>query len=62
MVRQYRNSLRAGTHAVKTVLVSGGGRKPLQKGTGNARQGTIRAPQMRGGVLFGPQPRDYSLR
>ncbi len=65
VVRQYRNSLRAGTHAVKTrAFVSGGGRKPFkQKGTGNARQGTIRAPQMRGGaIIFGPQPRDYSFK
>lgn len=65
VVRQYRNSLRAGTHAVKTrAHVSGGGRKPFkQKGTGNARQGTNRAPQMRGGaIIFGPQPRDYSFK
>lgn len=65
VVRQYRNSLRAGTHSVKTrAYVSGGGRKPFkQKGTGNARQGTIRAPQMRGGaIIFGPQPRDYSFK
>jgi len=55
---------RAGTHATKTRKeVSGGGKKPFkQKGTGRARQGTIRAPQMRGGgTVFGPQPRDYSL-
>ncbi len=53
---------RAGTHATKNrALVSGGGRKPYrQKGTGNARQGTIRAPQFSGGgVVFGPQPRSY---
>ncbi|MBF0310336.1 MAG: 50S ribosomal protein L4 [Magnetococcales bacterium] len=44
--------------------VSGGGRKPYrQKGTGNARQGTIRAPQYRtGGVVFGPKPMDYSIK
>jgi len=53
---------RAGTHAVKGRSdVSGGGKKPFnQKGTGSARQGTIRAPQMRGGgVVFGPQVRSY---
>lgn len=56
---------RQGTHATKTRgNVSGGGRKPYrQKGTGNARQGSIRAPQFRGGgVVHGPQPRDYSQR
>ncbi|MBF0627635.1 MAG: 50S ribosomal protein L4 [Magnetococcales bacterium] len=44
--------------------VRGGGHKPYrQKGTGNARQGTIRAPQYRtGGVVFGPHPRDYSVK
>ncbi len=65
VVRQYRNSLRAGTHSVKTrAFVSGGGRKPFkQKGTGSARRGTNRAPQMRGGaIIFGPQPRDYSFK
>jgi large subunit ribosomal protein L4 len=54
---------RRGTHAVKgRSEVSGGGKKPFrQKGTGRARQGTSRAPQMRGGgTVFGPQPRDYS--
>ena len=54
---------RAGTHATKTRgMVSGGGRKPWkQKGTGRARQGSIRAPQWyHGGVVHGPQPRDYS--
>jgi large subunit ribosomal protein L4 len=53
---------RQGTHAVKSRgQVKGGGAKPWrQKGTGRARQGTIRAPQWRtGGVVFGPQPRDY---
>ncbi|MGP4015309.1 50S ribosomal protein L4 [Saccharopolyspora sp. 5N708] len=56
---------RQGTHATKTRgMVSGGGKKPYrQKGTGNARQGSIRAPQFTGGgVVHGPQPRDYSQR
>ena len=58
-------SRRQGTHATKTRdMVSGGGRKPWrQKGTGNARQGSIRAPQWRGGgIVFGPQSRDYSKK
>ncbi len=56
---------RQGTHATKTrAQVSGGGKKPYrQKGTGRARQGSIRAPQYTGGgVVHGPQPRDYSQR
>ncbi len=56
---------RQGTHATKTrAQVRGGGRKPYrQKGTGRARQGSIRAPQFTGGgVVHGPQPRDYSQR
>jgi large subunit ribosomal protein L4 len=56
---------RQGTSNTKTRgMVAGGGRKPFaQKGTGRARQGTIRAPHMRhGGVVFGPHPRDYSKR
>ncbi|MDZ5621886.1 50S ribosomal protein L4 [Nocardioides bizhenqiangii] len=56
---------RQGTHATKTRAdVRGGGRKPYkQKGTGRARQGSTRAPQFAGGgVVHGPQPRDYSQR
>ena len=56
---------RQGTHATKTrAEVSGGGRKPYrQKGTGRARQGSIRAPQFAGGgVVHGPQPRSYAQR
>lgn len=56
---------RQGTHATKTRgMVRGGGRKPYaQKGTGRARQGSIRAPQFAGGgTVHGPQPRDYSQR
>lgn len=60
-----RASLRQGTHSTKTRSeVSGGGRKPWrQKGTGHARQGSIRAVQWRGGgIAFGPTPRDYSKK
>ena len=56
---------RQGTAKVKTRSeVAGGGRKPYrQKGTGNARQGSIRATQYRhGGIVFGPVPRDYSKK
>ncbi len=56
---------RQGTHKTKTrAEVSGAGRKPFkQKGTGRARQGSIREPQMTGGgVVHGPTPRDYSQR
>lgn len=58
-------SLRQGTHKTKTRgEVSGGGRKPYrQKGTGNARQGTIRAPHYRGGgVVFGVTPKSYTFK
>jgi large subunit ribosomal protein L4 len=56
---------RQGTHSTKTrAEVRGGGRKPYkQKGTGRARQGSTRAPQFAGGgIVHGPQPRDYSQR
>ena len=56
---------RQGTHSTKTrAEVSGGGRKPYkQKGTGRARQGSIRAPQFAGGgISHGPQPRSYEQR
>jgi large subunit ribosomal protein L4 len=61
-VRRQLTSRRAGTHATKNRAgVSGGGIKPWrQKGTGRARQGTIRAPQWAGGgIVFGPVPRSY---
>jgi large subunit ribosomal protein L4 len=56
---------RRGTHATRNrALVRGGGAKPWrQKGTGRARQGTIRAPHFAGGgVVFGPQPRHYTVK
>jgi large subunit ribosomal protein L4 len=62
-VRQYRASLRAGTHKTKTRRdVAGSGKKLWkQKGTGRARIGSIRSPLWRhGGTVHGPQPRDYS--
>ena len=65
-VRLANASLRQGTHSVKNrAEVSGGGRKPWrQKGTGNARQGSIRSPQWRhGGVVFGPTTeRNYNIK
>ena len=63
VVRWQLAKRRAGTHQTKGISeVSGSTRKPFrQKGTGRARQGTIRAPQMRGGgTVFGPQVRDHS--
>ena len=65
VVRSQQAALRAGTHQTKTRgFVSGGGKKPWrQKGTGRARQGTIRAPQWAGGgVVFGPHPRSYAFK
>jgi large subunit ribosomal protein L4 len=65
VVNCQRAAMRQGTHDVKNRSeVRGGGKKPFrQKGTGRARQGSIRAPQWRGGgVVFGPTPRSYSFK
>ena len=65
MVVNYLANQRQGTQSTLTrTEVSGGGRKPWrQKGTGHARQGSIRAPQWTGGgVVFAPTPRDYSFK
>lgn len=65
VVVNYLANQRQGTHAAKTrAEVRGGGRKPFrQKGTGNARQGTIRAPHyVGGGVVFAKKPRDFSYK
>ncbi|RME68088.1 MAG: 50S ribosomal protein L4 [Nitrospirae bacterium] len=64
-VVNYLANQRQGTHATKTRgMVKGGGKKPWrQKHTGRARHGSIRSPLWRGGgVVFGPQPRDYSYK
>ena len=65
VVRAYRAAMRQGTHDTKTRgEVRGGGKKPWrQKGTGRARQGTIRAPQwVGGGTVFGPHTRSYDQK
>ena len=65
VILMQRSSLRQGTHDTKTRReVRGGGKKPFrQKGTGRARQGSIRAVQWRGGgVAFGPTPRSYAYK
>ena len=65
VVNAERAAMRQGTHKTKNrTEVSGGGKKPWrQNGTGRARQGSIRAPQWRGGgIVFGPTPRSYSVK
>lgn len=65
VVLMQRASMRQGTHAVKNrSAVRGGGKKPWrQKGTGRARQGSIRSPQwVGGGTVFGPTPRSYAYK
>lgn len=65
VVRMQLANKRAGTHSTKTITnLRGTGKKPFrQKGTGNARQGSLRSAHMRGGaVVHGPLPRDYSYQ
>ena len=65
VIVNYLANQRQGTQSTKTrAEVSGGGRKPWrQKGTGRARQGSIRAPQwIKGGIALGPKPRSYSYK
>ena len=65
IVKNHLANQRQGTQSTLTrAEVRGGGRKPWrQKGTGRARQGSIRSPQWtHGGIAFGPKPRDYSYR
>ncbi|MBN2605116.1 MAG: 50S ribosomal protein L4 [Bacilli bacterium] len=65
VVKAQRAAMRQGTHKTKTrTEVSGGGKKPWkQKGTGRARSGSSRSPVwVGGGVVFGPTPRDYSMK
>lgn len=65
VIRVENANRRQGTHSTKDFSeVRGGGKKPWrQKGTGHARQGSIRAPQWKGGgIVFGPKPRDYGIR
>ena len=65
VVKAQRAAMRQGTHKVKTrAEVRGGGRKPWnQKGTGRARSGSTRSPiWVGGGTVFGPSPRDYSMK
>jgi large subunit ribosomal protein L4 len=64
LIKAANANLRQGTHGTKErSFVRGGGAKPWkQKGTGRARQGSIRSPQWKGGgVIFGPRPRDYRI-
>lgn len=65
VVRAQQAAMRQGTHDTRTRgEVSGGGRKPYrQKGTGRARQGSIRSPHYKGGgVVFGPHPRSHAIK
>jgi len=65
VVKAQRAAKRAGTHSTRTrANVRGGGKKPFkQKGTGNARQGSVRSPNyVGGGKVFGPHPRSYAVQ